>query len=556
MRENRSMKKAFIFSVVVGVNLLVVSGVHGAEAGEDSAPNATSIDERINRIMAPAARHIVRTVFYSVPVGTEKDPETGEPLMDVVMDPKTGEPMLDPETGEPVRKPRRILVPFVLIWLVFAALFFTLYFRFINLRCFKLAIDVVRGKYSDPRAEGEVSHFRALSTALSATVGLGNIAGVAIAISMGGPGATFWMILAGLLGMSAKFVECTLGVKYRQVDETGKVFGGPMYYISQGFRERGVFMGGIGKVLAVFFAMMCIGGSLGGGNIFQVNQAVSQVVNVTGEGTFIDQNRWLLGLIMAFLVALVIIGGIVSIARVTSRIVPFMCVLYVVAAIVILVKNAAEIPHAIQLIFKGAFVPQAVAGGFVGVLIQGFKRAAFSNEAGIGSAPIAHAAVKTEDPASEGIVALLEPFIDTVVVCTMTAVVIVITGNYANPDLDGVQLTSNAFGTVIDWFPLVLSVAVVLFAFSTMISWSYYGMQAWVYLFGRGTFKELSFKLLFCVFVVIGAAMSLQNVVDLSDAMIFAMCFPNVIGLYLLTPKVRMEVNSYLAKLDHEHKQV
>jgi alanine or glycine:cation symporter, AGCS family len=438
-------------------------------------------------------------------------------------------------------------MPFVLIWLILGAIIFTLYFKFVNVRKFKLAIDIVRGKFSNPKEAGEVSHFQALTAALSATVGLGNIAGVAIAISLGGPGATFWMILAGLIGMSSKFVECTLGVKYRHIDENGVVHGGPMYYLKQGLKLKG--LGKLGKVLAGFFAIMCIGGSFGGGNMFQVNQAFKQFSGTFNAGGILEHG-WVFGLIMSILVALVIIGGIKSIARVTEKIVPFMVVIYVLAALVIIFGNYSEIPHTIGLIFRGAFSPEAVTGGFVGVLIQGFRRAAFSNEAGIGSASIAHSAVKTDNPVSEGLVALLEPFIDTVVVCTMTALVIIITGNYLNADAsDGISITSKAFEGVISWFPWILALAVILFAFSTMISWSYYGLQSWKYLFGKTRTADLTYKALFCIVVIIGAAMNLDPVVGFSDAMIFAMSFPNILGLVILMPVVRNELSKYLNKI-------
>ena len=459
-------------------------------------------------------------------------------------------------------------LPLVLVWLIAGALFFTLYYGFINIRGFGRAINVVQGKYDDIeggdepvttdtihhteegdipdtiRVEGhagEISHFQALTAALSATVGLGNIAGVAIAISLGGPGATFWMIIAGLLGMSSKFTECTLGVKYRTIDKNGKVFGGPMYYLRDGLANRG--MSGIGKFFAGFFALMCIGGSLGGGNMFQVNQAFKQF-----SGTFglLENNGAIFGIIMAVLVALVIIGGIKSIAKVTEKIVPFMVLIYCIAAIVVLIANFSGIPAAFGKIFAGAFAPTAVTGGLVGVLIQGIQRAAFSNEAGIGSASIAHSAVKTRYPASEGLVALLEPFIDTVIVCTMTALVIIVTGNYNNSGgLGGVELTSNAFATVISWFPVILAMAVILFAFSTMISWSYYGEQASYFLFGKSKTVEYVYKLLFCLFIIVGAAASLKSVIGFSDAMIFAMCFPNIIGLYILRNEVKDELNKY-----------
>tara|TARA_R110002020_G_scaffold438960_3_gene649436 strand:+ start:1076 stop:2617 length:1542 start_codon:yes stop_codon:yes gene_type:complete len=464
-------------------------------------------------------------------------------------------------------------IPWVLIVLILGATYFTIYFKFVNFRDFGTAIQVVRGKYdsfesggevkvSDSvstvegdnpdtirvEGHGEVSHFQALTAAVSATVGLGNIAGVAIALSIGGPGATFWMILVGLLGMSSKFVECTLGVKYREVNAEGTIFGGPMYYLKKGLQEIGLAK--LGKVLAALFAIMCIGGSFGGGNMFQVNQAFKLFEYVTGaENSFIYGRGWIFGIIMALLVGIVIIGGIKKIAKVTDKIVPVMVVTYILAVLTILGLNYTEIPLAFQSIWDGAFNPQGIVGGFVGVLIQGFKRAAFSNEAGIGSASIAHSAVKTQYPASEGLVALLEPFIDTVLVCTMTALLLIITGQIETEmvlsDEEGVILTATALETGISWFPYLLSVAVILFAFSSMISWSYYGYQAWSYLFGRSRKTEYTYKLLFCCFTVVGAAATLGAVTDFSDAMIFAMLVPNMIGLFLLSSKVRDELKRY-----------
>ncbi|WP_296996205.1 alanine/glycine:cation symporter family protein, partial [Thalassospira sp. UBA848] len=402
--------------------------------------------------------------------------------------------------------------------------------------------------YSHPEDAGEVSHFQALATALSGTVGLGNIAGVAVAVSIGGPGATFWMILAGLLGMASKFTECTLGVKYRNEYEDGRVSGGPMYYLSKGLTEKG--KPGLGKVLAVIFSICCIGGAVGGGNMFQANQAFQQVVNVTGgENSFLAGSGWLFGLIMAIVVGVVIIGGIKSIAKVTEKIVPLMAIIYVTAGLVIILSNISMVGDAFAQIFVGAFTGAGVAGGVIGALIQGFKRAAFSNEAGIGSAAIAHSAVRTKEPVTEGYVALLEPFIDTVVICTMTALVITISGEL-NSGLTGVELTSAAFASAFTWFPLILALAVVLFAFSTMLSWSYYGLKSWTYLVGEGKGKEIIFKLFFCLCVIVGASMSLGPVIDFSDSMIFAMAIPNIIGLYFLMPVVRGEVRQYWAKIE------
>jgi len=443
-----------------------------------------------------------------------------------------------------------VQVPFVLVWLLAAATIFTLYFRFINFRAFRHGFQLVRGDYSDPLAAGEVTHFQALATALSGTVGLGNIAGVAVAVSLGGPGATFWMILAGLLGMSSKFVECTLGVKYRTEYTDGSVSGGPMYYLSKGLAERSDKLKNLGKVLAVLFAIFCVGGSFGGGNMFQANQSFQQLVAVTGgDASWLADKGWLFGLIVAALVGLVIIGGIQGIARVTSKIVPAMAVIYVTAGLAIIFMNLPEVPAAFASIITGAFSAKGIAGGVIGVLIQGFKRAAFSNEAGIGSAAIAHSAVRTNRPVTEGFVALYEPFIDTVVVCTITALVIIITGTW-DPSVDpsqGVALTSAAFESTISWFPWVLTIAVLLFAFSTMISWSYYGLKAWTYLFGESLITDVSYKVLFLLFVIAGSSMQLGSVIDFSDAMIFAMAFPNVLGIYFLLPVVKKELDEYWA---------
>ena len=441
--------------------------------------------------------------------------------------------------------PKKKSIPLVVIWLVLGAIYFTIKMNFINFRGFKHALDLVSGKFDDPDDKGEVSHFQALTTALSATVGLGNIAGVAIAIALGGPGATFWMIVAGLLGMSSKFVECTLGVKYRIIDKEGTVFGGPMYYLSQGLAKKR--MAGLGKLLAVLFAILCIGGSFGGGNMFQVNQAFAQL---EGQIPALVGNGVWFGVGFALLIGVVIIGGIKSIAKVTDKIVPFMCGIYVLAALVVILLNITALGDALMLIFDGAFNAEAAAGGFLGVLIQGFRRAAFSNEAGVGSASIAHSAAKTDEPVSEGIVALLEPLIDTVVVCTMTALVIIFTGEYANSaGLSGTLLTSQAFGKSISWFPYVLTVAIVLFAFSTMISWSYYGEKAWSYLFGQSKIASLVYKAIFLVFVVIGASIELGAVVDFSDMMILGMAFPNILGLVLLSPEVRKDLREYFGKV-------
>jgi len=478
--------------------------------------------------------------------------------------------------------------PFVLILLVGSALFFTLYFGFPNVRYFLTSINIVRGKYDevdhhesgdsdlaidgdivdtieDESRDGEVTHFQALATAVSGTVGNGNIAGVALAIALGGPGATFWMIVCGLLGMSTKFVECTLGVEYRDIDEDGTVHGGPMYYISKGLKDRGFKM--LGKVAAVLFAIFCIGGSFGGGNAAQSNQATIVIKDLMGlEGANAGA---LIGIVLAIVVGIIIIGGIKRIAQVTEKVVPFMAVLYLIACLYIILTNYTLIDDAISLIFAEAFNPTAIGvGSFIGVLLVGFKRAAFSNEAGAGSASIAHSAVKTKYSASEGLVALLEPFIDTVVICTMTALVIIIFNfgvdgsavfQYGGDGsgavlIDGVSyegagITSKAFAQYIPYSNVFLTVAVVLFAVSTMISWSYYGLQSWKFLFGKGKAADLTYKFLFLIFVVIGAAASMQSIWDFSDAMIFAMVFPNMIGLYFLFPVVKKQLKRYLAAI-------
>ena len=458
-------------------------------------------------------------------------------------------------------------IPFVVVLLVIGATFFTIYFGFINVRRFPTAINIVRGKYDsieDAAVDGEVSHFQALATAVSGTVGLGNIAGVAVAIALGGPGATFWMVVCGLIGMSTKFVECTLGVKYRDVGEDGTIYGGPMYYLSKGLEERGLKV--LGKILGVVFAILCVGASFGGGNAFQSNQAAVQLSSLFGiEG---GASGVIIGIILAVLVGIVIIGGIKRIASITEKIVPFMAGIYVLAALIIIFANYSYIDDAFGLIFEGAFTPMAGLGGVVGVIIVGFQRAAFSNEAGAGSAAIAHSAVKTKYSASEGLVALLEPFIDTVVICTMTALVIIffnIDGsnlesvfkygsvegsnvilNGSGESLGGVDLTSRAFDSVIPGFSYILTIAIVLFAFSTMISWSYYGLQSWKYLFGKGKKADLVYKIIFLLFVIIGAASTLDAVIKFSDAMILALVFPNMIGLLLLFPKVKEELNKFI----------
>ncbi len=477
-----------------------------------------SIDDAVSDFFEPVAEKVSEFVFYAVPVGDTE-------------------------------------LPLIVAWLVVAGLIFTTWFGLVQIRKFALATKVVRGKYDEEDSPGEVNHFQALTAAVSGTVGLGNIAGVAVAVSIGGPGATFWMILCGLLGMATKFVEVTLGVKYREEHADGTVSGGPMHYLPKGLAERfGSGGAKLGKVLAVLASVMILFFGLFGGNLLQANQSYAQIAStVGGEDGFMASSAGavLFGLVVAALVGLVLLGGIRSIASVTSRLVPAMAGMYIVACLVVILTNVTAVPDAIQAIFKGAFEADGVTGGVIGALIVGFQRAAFSNEAGLGSAPIAHSAVKTKHPASEGLVALLEPFIDTVVICTMTALTIII----ANPaswaearageSIGGVTITSDAFGTVLPWFPDVLTVAVLLFAFSTILTWGYYGLKAWTYLFGKSRTSEITFKIIWSVFVILGSLLSLDSLISLADSALFLLSVFNIIGLYLLAPVVKRELASF-----------
>jgi len=438
--------------------------------------------------------------------------------------------------------------PLIVAWLVLGGLFFTFYLGFINIRGFSEGIHVVLGKRrSSEVASGEITAFQALATAVSGTVGIGNIAGVAIAISLGGPGATFWLIVAGFLGMSTKFAECTLGVHYRRENPDGSVSGGPMYYLERGLAEHN--MARLGKGLGLFYAASMVIGCLGIGNMFQANQAAAILTTVTGgEASPLAGNAWAIGLVMAIVVALVIVGGIQSIARVTSRLVPFMAILYTLSAVIIIAINADKLPWAVSAIVEGAFSPAGVTGGMIGVIIIGFRRAVFSNEAGLGSASIAHSAVRTDYPATEGYVGLLEPFIDTVVICTLTALVIITTiydPALSGAGISGIEMTTRAFEQTVSWSPVPLSIVAVLFAFSTMISWSYYGLKAFTYLAGESKTGQTIYKLIFCAFIVLGASIQLQALIDLSDALVFVVAIPNLLGLYLLAPVVRAEIRRY-----------
>ncbi len=442
-------------------------------------------------------------------------------------------------------------VPLIVLILLFGSTYFTFFHGWLNIRGFAHAVNVTRGKYDNPEDPGEISHFQALTSALSATVGLGNIAGVAVAIQSGGPGAVVWMMLLGIIGMTAKFNECTLAQVYRRIKPDGTVHGGPMYYLEIGLQEQGIPWG-IAKGFGVVFAIFCIGGSFGGGNMFQANQATLAVAGML-EGMLKDSGLagdtssypWIIGGTLAFLVGLVIIGGIRRIGRVTEKIIPLMCGIYMLAGIVILVTHAAQLPEAMSLILRSCISPEAAYGGFVGVLVTGITRAVFSNEAGVGSAAIAHAAAKTDEPIREGVVAMLGPFIDTFVICTMTALVVIVSGAYKDPDAEGVAITQLAFSSAADWFPAVLGASIFLFAYSTMISWSYYGEKAWQYIFGESKAVRMAYRVIFLFFIVLGAITSLENVIGFSDLMILSMAFPNVIGGIILAPKVKSLLNDY-----------
>ena len=433
-------------------------------------------------------------------------------------------------------------VPYIVLWLVFASLYFTFYFNFLNIRFFKRAIEVARGKFDKPTDLGEVTHFQSFTAAMSGTIGLGNIAGVAVAISIGGPGAMIWMIITAFFGMTLKFVEVSLGHKYRIIHRDGTVSGGAIRYLSRGMEERGYRI--LGKFLALIFAVCCVGGSFGGGNMFQANQAFQQVVEATGgENSFFFEKGWLGGIIFALVAGSIIIGGIKSIGKVTEKLVPLMAIIYVTACLFIIITNFKVLPETISIIFSSAFNVDATIGGFLGSLIAGVKRAVFSNESGIGSAPIAYAAAKSNNYLNTGFMSLLSPVIDTLFVCSMTALVIIITGVGNNSEtIQGVELTSRAFETVFPWFPIILAVAITLFALSTLITWSYYGLRCWTYLFGMTGFSRYSYKIIFLTFTIIGTSMNLESVINFSDSMIFAMSIPNIIGLYFLSFQVKKDL--------------
>lgn len=511
------MKRLMALMALAGATLSVWTQAAVAQDG------GATFAETVNNFMAPVSDAISSVIFFTVPT-------------DWLI------------AGAPG-------IPFIVLWLLGGGIFFSFYMGFPNIRGFGQSLRIVRGTYDDPTDPGEVTHFQALTAAVSGTVGLGNIAGVAIAISIGGPGATFWMILAGLFGMTSKFVECTLGLKYRKIDEHGVVSGGPMYYLTEGLANRGLPK--LGKILAVIAAVFVIGGAYGAGAMFQVNQSSMQFTNeisalTGGADSFFYGRGWIFGIIFAGFVGMVIIGGIRQITHVTEFLVPIMAIIYVTASLVIIVTHIDGIPNAFGQIFAGAFTGEGVAGGIVGVLIQGLRRATFSNEAGLGSASIAHSAAKTKEPVSEGLVALLEPFIDTVVICTITALVIILTGSVdpeASGTAAGIALTSKAFATVIDWFPYILTIAVMMFAFSTSLTWFYYGQRAFLWLFGNNKAADFAFKMSYLGVLIIGSAMSLGPVMDMADALLLAIGFPNILGLFLLRKEVRAMLDDYFARL-------
>jgi AGCS family alanine or glycine:cation symporter len=481
------------------------------------------IDQWINETLAPYSDWLSSIIFYSFPVTDT------------------------------------IAIPIILTWLVSISLFTTIYFKFVNIRFMGRGLGIALGRIKhkdDNIAEGQITPFQALTTTLSATVGLGNIAGVAIAISIGGPGAIVWMILMGFFGMSTKFLEASLGVLYRTKNDEGIFSGGPMYYLRKGFAEKG--MPKLGMALACFFAICCIAGALGAGNMFQVNQVHQQFVNITGgeAASYWANKGWLFGLIMALAVGVVIIGGIKSIAAVASKIVPFMGITYLIAGLIVIFSNITILPEAILTIIHAAFSTEAGIGGLIGAIIQGVRRAAFSNEAGIGSAAITHAVAKTNYPVAQGMVAMLGAFFDTVVICTITALVIVISAVPLDPTgaIEGISLTSRAFETVMPWFPPVLAFIIFMFAYSTMISWSYYGLKAVTFLFGNKPYIDFGYKIIFCLFIILGASSSLDTIINLSDSMYFAMAIPNVIALYVLAPRIKDMLNKYSQMIEIKKK--
>lgn len=440
-------------------------------------------------------------------------------------------------------------VPLIIFWILFAGIFFTIYFKGISVWGFKHAIDtVMKPAEKSHDGCGEVSSFQALATALSGTIGIGSIAGVAISISIGGPGAAFWIFFGALLGMSIKFIEATLAVKYRRFNLDGSVSGGPMHYIAHGLTRKK--MRWLGQPLSVLFAMLCIGGGITGGNMIQINQTAHQIIFITGgEHSIFHGYAWIIGAVAAVLIGLVVMGGIKSIAKVTTILTPTMCALYIISGLIVIFANFTNIPHAIALIIREAFHPTAVAGGVFGTIIIGLRRSVQSNEAGTGAAAIVYATAQTKEPVSQGFVALLETFL-TGVLCLFTSFAIVFSGacTHAAKEISGIELASNAFQSVIPFFPVILSVIAVLFALSTLISWAYYGQKAWTFLLGEGKKRVLTFNLIYCLFIIIGSAMNVKSIIDITDAMMIAMCIPNVIVLYILAPEIKRDLKDYLER--------
>ena len=480
---------------------------------------AGGIDQAVNTALQPVANFLVSVVFFKIKVAG-------------------------------------VGIPLVVVWLVAGSIFCTFYMGFINVRGFGHAIRLIKGDYSDGHGKGEISHFSALCTAVSGTVGIGNIAGIPIAIAAGGPGAIFWMLVAGFLGMSLKFTECTLAVMFRQENADGTVSGGPMYYLTQGFAKIGKPV--LGRRLGAFYAFGILVGCLGIGNMFQSNQAYNQFLVVTGgDASFFADKGWLFGLLFATVVFFVIIGGIKSIANVASKLVPFMAILYIVTAVTVILMNGKYIPAAVAMVFESAFSAKAAAGGMLGALVVGFQRAVFSNEAGLGSAPIAHSAVQTEEPVTEGFVAILEPTLDTLIVLAITALVITTTmvadPGFAealmNKSLTGMAASSAAFTAHFGFAKYLLSAAGLLFALSTSLAWSYYGLKGWTYLFGENEKGKMGYNLIFCLAFALGSCIQLGALMDISDALVFLICVPNVFGLFLLAPLVKAELNTYWEKV-------
>lgn len=520
--------------------LLLVTSCAEARQPDDEL----NIGQSIDAVFSPIANQASRLMFW--------DPFAAAGIYDPVIY-VDGMPLKDKD-GE-VKKVR---IPLLVIWLILMALFFTFRMGFINVRGFTHIFGLVSGRYDRKEDPGEVSHFQALSTALSGTIGLGNIAGVAIAISMGGPGATFWMFLAGFFGMSSKFVECTLGVKYRKIDEKGRVLGGPMYYLRMGLARKRIgrfSLAGLGKVLGFTWAFFAILGSLGGGNMFQANQSFTLTAAVIPA---LEGHGAAFGLAMALMVGMVIFGGIKSIGKVTGKLVPLMAALYIGTSLIIIFANIARIDEVVVLIFSSALNASALKGGLIGVMVIGLKRAAFSNEAGVGTAAIAHSATRTSEPVSEGIVGSSGPMVDTMIICTMTALVLIFTGYHQGTgELQGAAMTAAAFGSVFSWFPYLLTVAIILFSFSTQISFAYYGQQCFDYCFG-GVFERIFkrrelgryiFSAIFLLCVVVGASSSVRAVMNYSDMIIFALAFTNTIGMLLMSSEVRNDMRSYMTRL-------